>query len=124
MPAQREREGRREGRYNRLHDSEMAQRNWLEEQGLPEENNEITLPSVNDLIRERQSERERARRARTRTRLTNPLANREPVQMNTVPLTSEEIQTQRNRAAEWARSQGLLNDNPPSSESEAMGGKK
>jgi hypothetical protein len=122
-PPANERRNARQGRYNRLHDLEMANRHWLEEQGLPEENNEVRLPSVNDNIRHQELERERERRARIRRRRANPNANRQPTQSNAVPLTSEEIQTQRNLAAEWARSQGWLRDNPPNTE-RAMGGKK
>ena len=122
-PPANERRNASQGRYNRLHDLEMAQRDWLEEQGLPAENNENHLPSVNDNIRQQELDRERERRARTRRR-ANPDANRQPNQSNPGPLTSEEIQSQRNLAAEWARSQDFLNDNPPSSERGPMGGKK
>ena len=65
MPPQRERQEREsEGQYNRMHDLDMTQRDWLEANGLPPENEGTARQSVNALIRQQELDEERRARAR------------------------------------------------------------
>ena len=114
------------GEYNEWYDRQMslrdAENRWLEEQGLPQADEEITQnePIVNNRIMREQEAllRRRRERAMARARAREGEGNRPAIRQ-------ADAESQRRRAAEWARSQGFLVDETPANvEENTNGGRK
>ena len=100
------------GEQNRAHDEQTTWNQWLEDNGFQPEETSQNEAVVNNRIRQEEIERRRLRRERIRAREGNQPAIRQ-----------SQIEAQRSRAAEWARSQGFITDEPSVAEDNTSGGK-